>query len=254
MVKGGITYRILSDQVGSVRLVVDATTGAVVQRIDYDAFGVVTQDTNPGFQPFGFAGGLMDLDTGLVRFGARDYDPSVGRWTSKDPVRFRGRTLTLYDYAQYDPVNLVDPNGWVWFATGGGLSGGGGLGKGASQGSYLDFSSGNYGSYTAYGHGVSTPGATATQDFSFGTGPDPGGQSYYSSVSYGSSIGLACQATLRSGDAGWSVEVSLGVGWPPSWGVSGGVSDASATMEGNAFNDVMRALRGWTDPRSWMPR
>jgi hypothetical protein len=51
LVKGGTTYRILSDQVGSVRLVVDATTGAVAQRIDYDAFGVVTLDTNPASSP-----------------------------------------------------------------------------------------------------------------------------------------------------------------------------------------------------------
>lgn len=39
---------------------------AVVQRPDYDEFGRVVLDTNPGFQPFGFAGGLYDSDTGLV--------------------------------------------------------------------------------------------------------------------------------------------------------------------------------------------
>jgi hypothetical protein len=43
--------------------------------------GNVTSDTNPGFQPFGFAGGLYDRDTGFVRFGRRDFDPLVGRWT-----------------------------------------------------------------------------------------------------------------------------------------------------------------------------
>ena len=52
MVKGGTTYRILSDQVGSVRLVVNATTGAIAQRIDYDAFGNPTYVTGaPDFQP-----------------------------------------------------------------------------------------------------------------------------------------------------------------------------------------------------------
>jgi len=35
--------------------------------------------TSTGFQPFGFAGGLYDRDTNLVRFGARDYDPETGR-------------------------------------------------------------------------------------------------------------------------------------------------------------------------------
>jgi len=56
MIKGGVNYRIVTDHIGSVRLVIDATTGAIAQRIDYDAFGNVLQDTNPGFQPFGFAG------------------------------------------------------------------------------------------------------------------------------------------------------------------------------------------------------
>src|SRR5262249_17899469 len=62
MVKGGIVYRIVTDHLGSVRLVVDTATGAVTQRIDYDAFGNVILDTNRGFQPFGFAGGLYDRD------------------------------------------------------------------------------------------------------------------------------------------------------------------------------------------------
>jgi len=114
MVKGGTTYRILSDQVGSVRLVVNASTGAVAQRIDYDAFGNPTYVTGaPDFQPFGFAGGLADPDTGLVRFGARDYDPRVGRWTSKDPIGFGGGDANLYGYVVGDPVNLIDPSGEI---------------------------------------------------------------------------------------------------------------------------------------------
>ena len=52
------TYRILSDHLGSPRLVVDVETGEKVQRIDYDEWGNVLRDTNPGFQPFGFAGGI----------------------------------------------------------------------------------------------------------------------------------------------------------------------------------------------------
>jgi len=108
MVKGGVTYRILSDHLGSVRLVVDASTGAVAQRLDYDEFGVVLTDTNPGFQPFGFAGGIYDHQTKLVRFGARDYDAQVGRWTSKDPVLFAGGDNNLYGYVLNDPMNLSD--------------------------------------------------------------------------------------------------------------------------------------------------
>jgi RHS repeat-associated protein len=111
VVRGGNTYRIVVDQLGSARLVVDTTTGQIVQRMDYDEFGNVTQDTNPGFQPFGFAGGVYDRDTKLVRFGARDYDPETGRWTTKDPLRFSGGQGNLYRYSGNDPVNSTDPSG-----------------------------------------------------------------------------------------------------------------------------------------------
>jgi len=77
MVKSGVTYRIISDHLGSPRLVIDVTTGAVMQQMDYEEFGRVITDTNPGFQPFGFVGGLYGRDTGLVRHGARDYDPET---------------------------------------------------------------------------------------------------------------------------------------------------------------------------------
>jgi RHS repeat-associated protein len=110
LVKGGTTYRIRTDHLGSPRLVVDTSTGAIVQRLDYDEFGNVLADTNPGFQPFGFAGGLYDQDTKLVRFGARDYDPETGRWTSKDVVGL-ARGLNLYVYANNDPVNFIDRTG-----------------------------------------------------------------------------------------------------------------------------------------------
>ena len=35
----------------------------------------------------GFAGGLYDRDTELLHFGARDYDPRIGRWTSKESIK-----------------------------------------------------------------------------------------------------------------------------------------------------------------------
>jgi len=89
MVKAGVTYRIVSDYLGSVRLVVNTTDGSIAQRMDYDEFGVVTNNTSPGFQPFGFAGGIYDQHTRLTRFGARDYDAETGRWTAKDPIRLR---------------------------------------------------------------------------------------------------------------------------------------------------------------------
>ena len=111
MIKSGTTYRIVSDHLGSVRLVVDASTGAVAERIDYDAWGNKVQDSNPGFTSLGFAGGLTDEATGLVRFGARDYDSGTGRWLGLDPIRFAGGSTDLLGYADDDPINRIDPTG-----------------------------------------------------------------------------------------------------------------------------------------------
>src|SRR5262249_30946062 len=109
--KSGTTYAVLTDRIGSVRLVVDSNSGTVVQRLDYDEYGRVLLDTNPGFQPFGFGGGLYDAATGLVRLGARDYDAESGRWTTKDSALFSGGDTNFFTYAANDPINMIDPDG-----------------------------------------------------------------------------------------------------------------------------------------------
>lgn len=117
MVKAGTTYRIVADHLGSPRLIVDVATGTIAQRMDYDEYGKVVSDTNPGFQPFGFAGGLYDTHTKLVRFGARDYDAETARWLARDPILFAGGDTNLYGYVLNDPINLTDRTGlinWYW--------------------------------------------------------------------------------------------------------------------------------------------
>ena len=96
-----------------MRFVVDVNSGAVVQQIDYDEYGNIILDSNPDFQPFAYAGGLYDHQTGLVRFGVRDYDAIIGRWICKDPIDFIGGDGNLYVYVQNDPVNWIDPWGLV---------------------------------------------------------------------------------------------------------------------------------------------
>jgi len=111
MKKGGQTYRLVADHLGSPRLVVNVADGTTAQRIDYDELGRTVLDNNADFQTFGFSGGLYERQTKLVRFGARDYDAEVGRWILKDPIRFSGGGANLYGYTSGDPVNLIDPSG-----------------------------------------------------------------------------------------------------------------------------------------------
>jgi RHS repeat-associated protein len=111
MIWQGSAYRIVADHLGSPRYVLESTAGTVAQVLTYDEFGNVQNDSRPGFQPFGFGGGLYDPDTRLVRFGNRDYDPQTGRWTAKDPLLFDGGDVNVYAYVLDDPINLSDRAG-----------------------------------------------------------------------------------------------------------------------------------------------
>jgi len=128
MIANGITYRYLKDHLGSVRLVVNVNDGTILERLDYDEFGVVTMDTNPSIQPFAFTGGIYNVNTLRVGLGERAYDAQSGRWTQRDPILFDvGDTnlygyvgtvgkpsiieTNLYQYTMSDPVNFIDPSG-----------------------------------------------------------------------------------------------------------------------------------------------
>ena len=106
-----IKYYLHYDQVGSLRAITDDSHN-IVKEITYNTFGNVLTDTNPTLKvPFGFAGGLYDEDTKLTRFGYRDYDAYVGKWTTKDPIGFQGGDSNLYGYVLGDPVRGFDPSG-----------------------------------------------------------------------------------------------------------------------------------------------
>ena len=105
-----------TDHLGSVRMLTipqkNLHGSKAVQYIEYDSFGNVIACANPGFRfPLGFAGGLHDPFTGFVRFGYRDYDPVVGRFTAKDPLGDTGGDHDLWDYCVDDPVSMNDPTG-----------------------------------------------------------------------------------------------------------------------------------------------
>jgi RHS repeat-associated protein len=119
--RGTTTYRLISDHLGSPRYAVNVNNSSDVPfTAAYTSFG---QATGSGLDwiPFGFAGGIYDVDSGLVRFGARDYDPSIGRWLSKDPSLFSGG-VNLYVYSKNDPVNYRDASGRGAWAVAGGIA------------------------------------------------------------------------------------------------------------------------------------
>ncbi len=111
MQRGEDWFYVATDQLGTPIVVVDAT-GETVKVMEYDSFGNQVPDSNRGFvMPIGFAAGLVDWETKLVRFGFRDYDPASGRWCAKDPIGFAAGDSNLYRYVNLNPVGFVDRSG-----------------------------------------------------------------------------------------------------------------------------------------------
>ncbi len=116
VIKGDTTLAVITDHLGSIRMLVNSTTGEVVQRNDYNEFGNTVLTLGSNYLALNYAGGLYDEHTEFVRFGARDYDPTIGRWTAKDPILFEGRLSNLYEYNLNDPVNYLDITGLQWIS------------------------------------------------------------------------------------------------------------------------------------------
>jgi RHS repeat-associated protein len=104
------------DARGSVRQTTDAT-GLVKSATDYDPFGVVIRSAGEASGSFGYAHEQQDAASGLTFLRARYYDPTTGRFLTRDtypayaPVP---QTLHRYVYVKNDPVNHIDPAGLCW--------------------------------------------------------------------------------------------------------------------------------------------
>jgi RHS repeat-associated protein len=109
--RGGSVKWLLADDQGTVRDVLDAS-GAVVDHLAVDAFGVVASQTNAAAQPrFVYTGRELDAESGLYQYRARYYDAAAGRFLSEDPSGFAGGDANLYRYAGNSVTNLTDPSG-----------------------------------------------------------------------------------------------------------------------------------------------
>ena len=99
-----------ADGLGSTTSLTNST-GAISNKYFYDSFGNVYSSSGSIVNPYQFTAREFDSETGLYYYRARYYDPSVGRFLSEDPLRWRSGTPDFYPYAFNNPVLLVDPFG-----------------------------------------------------------------------------------------------------------------------------------------------
>jgi RHS repeat-associated protein len=105
-------YFYTRDHLGSIRELTDGS-GNVRARYDYDPFGRSTRLTGDVEGDFGFTGLFRASETGLAIARFRAYDPELGRWLSRDPLKDAEEREgpNLYAYVGDNPVNAVDPLG-----------------------------------------------------------------------------------------------------------------------------------------------
>jgi RHS repeat-associated protein len=115
------TYE-LPDGLSSVRQLADSQ-GYLVQRYDYGPFGEMLASEGKRANSLRYTGEQWDNDVGLLYLRARWYDPSVGRFTTRDPVPGLAglpQTQNPYVYVNNNPINLTDPSGeiadYIWDA------------------------------------------------------------------------------------------------------------------------------------------
>jgi len=106
---GGLLYYTY-DGLGNVSLLTDRL-GESEASYRYDAFGGLLTSATAPYNLYGPFGKEFDPASGLIYFGARWYDASVGRFTTPDPAPGALRdplTLNPYLFAKANPVNFVD--------------------------------------------------------------------------------------------------------------------------------------------------
>ena len=112
------------DHLGSVRDVIAMPGGPVTNHFDYDPYGNPTTTLGSAltWTDFRYAGLFYHAQSGLYLAAHRAYDPTMGRWLSRDPIGENGG-INLYAYASGNPLNGVDPQGFDESPAGGGTPG-----------------------------------------------------------------------------------------------------------------------------------
>ncbi|MFC1226681.1 RHS repeat domain-containing protein [Pedobacter sp. BG31] len=104
----------LADHLGNGRVYFDISGGVArkIQETDYYAFGLDIQRNVVGVEnKYQYNGKEKQDQEKIYDYGARFYDPVIGRWNVVDPLAEKYPSWTPYNYAVNNPVNYIDLDG-----------------------------------------------------------------------------------------------------------------------------------------------
>jgi RHS repeat-associated protein len=104
----------LGDNLGNTRVTFGTKTGVAVvyQADDYYPFGLeINRSTTSPKNEYLLQRKELQEETQSYDFGARGYDPLIGRWTTIDPLAEKSRRWSPYNYVMDNPIRFIDPDG-----------------------------------------------------------------------------------------------------------------------------------------------
>jgi RHS repeat-associated protein len=257
------------DHLGSVSALTDGR-GATVETAQFFPFGVErSTQPPPGLRTdYRFTDKEREMDTGLIYFGARYYDPSVGRFASVDPFYAVPERLPqdkcrafladpqrhgAFLYALNNPLKYTDPNGldvvlWgISISAGVGLGGQIGFGTFVQGGEEADF--GVYVSESGFlGPFPAAAGLSLTMSYNPGTQDDITGEAVVIGASGGPPLwgplsgSVGYQATAGRGRATHEITAGVSVGSPVEGHIQVGTTEAVGWLR--SFRRLVDYLRG----------
>ncbi|MDR6872188.1 RHS repeat-associated protein [Bosea sp. BE125] len=236
----------IPDIQGSVQATLASATGTLA-KTGYLPFGQSAASTGT----FRYTGQRIDTETGLYYYRARMYAPALGRFLQPDPIGTQGG-LNLYAYVGNDPLNLIDPTGWVQEAAGSFgqrlLSSFVNAVPGAYYGGRVpeEFRAGNYGNAAIYGAMALGDAALGIATFGASTEVQAGVRSVSSiATATAREIGVAGETAVRSAyDIGPKIAIPINglVRFPD--GLTGQVVSEVKNVANLSFT---RQLRDYSD-------
>ncbi|WZV03426.1 RHS repeat-associated core domain-containing protein [Lentisphaerota bacterium WC36G] len=115
--KDGVVFNYIADGNKNITQLIDMSSGSVANLYDYSPFGQLSLDNETVANPFRFSSEYAEKETGLIYYNYRYYNPTVGKWTKRDPIQEKGGQ-NLYGFVNNRPIIYYDNLG-AWASNGG---------------------------------------------------------------------------------------------------------------------------------------
>ncbi len=105
--EGNNSYQYVADGNKNITQLISSTTGAIINKYEYNPFGALAVNDETVDNPFKFSSEYNEKETGLVYYNYRFYDPSTGKWLSRDPIEEDGGE-NIYSFTLNNSINYWD--------------------------------------------------------------------------------------------------------------------------------------------------